>query len=89
MGPKLDVKLAPESGREPQQGVDARRPPSTLEPGDGRLRGVAELGELRLGETELVAPLGDLRRDGGKEPAFLGMRESSAKTLDRSRRGLL
>ncbi len=82
------MKLAPERRRETQQGVDTRRPPSTLEPGDGRLRGVAEPGELRLGETELVAPLGDLRGDGGKEPAFLGMRESTTKALHRSRRGL-
>ena len=49
---------------------------------------VAERGELRLGETELVAPLGDLRRDRGKEPTFLGVRESSSKPLHLSRRGL-
>jgi hypothetical protein len=89
VGSKLDVKLAPERGRETQQGVDPRRPPSTLEPCDGRLGGVAELGELRLGQTELVPPFGDLRCDGGKEPAFLGMRESTTQALDRSRRGLL
>ncbi len=39
-------------------------------------------GQLRLGEAELTAALGDLPRDLGEEPAVLGARKSFTEPVD-------
>jgi hypothetical protein len=59
LGAKLDDELAIEGGGDPGQGVDPWRPRPSLHPGDRRLRGPAELGQLALGDSPGVAPLCD------------------------------
>src|SRR5689334_7439862 len=58
-GAELDDELAIEGGGDARQGVDAGRSRPSLHPGDRRLRGPAELGQLALGDAPGVAPLRD------------------------------
>ena len=81
--PELHVELTLERLRDAEQRVDPRRAPSTFEARDRRLRRVAQGREVGLREPELATPFGDLRRDGGEEPAFVGAREVPTKPFDR------
>ena len=47
---QLDVQVAVERVRDAEEGVDARRPTTALEPGDRRLRRPDQVGELALGQ---------------------------------------
>ena len=82
MRPQFDREVAVERRRDLEERVDPRRPPTAFEPRDRRLRRPAALRELGLGEPERLAPLHDLTRDLGEQPAVLGAGDALADPLD-------
>ena len=77
------MQVAVECLRDPQQGVDPRRPAAALESRDRGLRRSDEVRELPLREPELGTPLCHLVRDLREEPSLVGSCEPAPQAVER------
>ena len=81
-GEELDVQIAVERLGDAEQRVDPRRPASPLEPCDRRLSGADQLGQLALGQSSGLPPLGDLVGHRSEEPTPVGRANPFLQALE-------
>jgi hypothetical protein len=82
--PQVDDQLAVERLGDSEQGVDARRATTGLEPRDRGLRRPGQFGQLLLREPARLALFDDLLRDAREEPPLVGidMRKPLAEAFE-------